>query len=416
MRYGIMQSAAALMLAGAAGAMAQGDVKAFVGARVIDGTGKPALEKATILVRNGRIEAVGASVNIPAGSQRIDLAGKTVIPGLISAHSHVNRAEQLGMFARDGITTVQSLGGDNEIQLRDQLKPEEQHPGFTRSRLYIAGPIPTSATAEEGRAAVDKIVAAKTEWVKFRLDDNLGAGKKMPPEAYSAIIDEAHKKGARVAVHVVYLADAKAVLRLGAEYIAHSVRDFDIDDEALALFKKTGAYYCPTLTREVSVFTYADTPAFFSDPFFLKEADRGELAKVQDVKYQAGVRASKQAAWYKEHLITALHNLKKLEDAGVPVVMGTDSGAPTGRFEGYFEHLEMEYMVRAGLTPMQTLVSATSTAARALRAQDQIGSIQPGRWADLVVLNANPLDDIKNTRNVDSVWIAGVQVPQKSAR
>ena len=151
MRYGIMQSAAALMLAGAAGAMAQGDVKAFVGARVIDGTGKPALEKATILVRNGRIEAVGASVNIPAGSQRIDLAGKTVIPGLISAHSHVNRAEQLGMFARDGITTVQSLGGDNEIQLRDQLKPEEQHPGFTRSRLYIAGPIPTSATAEEGR-------------------------------------------------------------------------------------------------------------------------------------------------------------------------------------------------------------------------------------------------------------------------
>lgn len=386
------------------------DTKAFVGARIIDGTGKAPMEKSTLLVRNGRIEAVGPSVKIPAGVERIDVAGKTIIPGLVNAHGHVNDAGQLGMYARFGVTSVFSLGGNKEIEIRDQTRNEQQTPGLTHARLYIAGPIPVSKTPEDGRKAVDALAAAKTDIVKFRLDDALGTGTKMSPAVYSAIIDEAHKQGMRVAVHVVYLSDAKAVLRLGADYIAHSIRDEELDGETVALLKKNNAFYCPTLTRELSTFIYGEKPAFLNDPFLLHDANRAELAKVQEVSFQENMRNDKAGVWYKEHLAVAMRNLKRLEDAGVPVAMGTDTGAPY-RFQGYFEHMELEYMTRAGLTPMQTLVSATNTAARCLRAADQFGTLQSGKWADLVVLDANPLDDIKNTRKIDSVWIAGNRVP-----
>jgi imidazolonepropionase-like amidohydrolase len=386
--------------------------KAFVNARIIDGTGKTAIENATLLVRSdGRIEAVGASVKIPAGAQRIDVAGKTIIPGLINGHGHVSDLSQLDRYARYGVTAVFSLGGDKEIELRDQTRAGQQTAGLTRTRLYIAGPIPTSKTAEDGRKAVDAIAAAKTDIVKIRLDDFLGTAPKMPPEAYTAILDEAHQKHMRVAVHIVTLSDAKAVLRLHADYIAHSVRDEEIDGETIALLKKNGSFYTPTLMREVSTFVYGEGPAFLRDSFLLKNGNQTEIAKAQDPAFQEKMRNDKSGMWYRDHLPVAMRNLKKVEDAGVPVVMGTDTGPPY-RFQGYFEHLELEQMTKAGLTPMQALVSATSTAARCLHAQDQLGTLEPGKWADFLVLRANPLDDIRNTRKLESVWIAGNSVPQ----
>lgn len=394
-----------------AGAFAQND-KAFINARIIDGTGKPATEKATLLIRNGRIEAVGRSVKIPGGTEQIDAMGKTIIPGLINAHGHVSDLSQLGLYARFGITAVFSLGGDRELALRDQTRAEQQTPALTRSRLYIAGPIPTSKTPEDARKAVDALAAAKTDIVKFRLDDQLGAATPMAPEVYAAIIDEAHKKGMRVAVHVVKLADAKAVLKLGVDIIAHSVRDQELDDETIALLKKNKAFYCPTFLREVSTFIYAEKPAFLSDPFLIKDVNQAELAKVQEPQFQEAMRNSKAAMWYKEHLAVAMRNLKKLDGTGVQVVMGTDTGPPY-RFQGYFEHLELEYMTKAGFTPMQALVSATSTAAQCLKAADQFGTLEKGKWADLVVLGGNPLDDIRNTQKVESVWIAGNRVPAR---
>ena len=382
---------------------------AFVGARVIDGSGKAPVEKANILVHDGRIQAIGASVTIPAGATRIDVAGKTIIPGLINAHGHVNSLDQLGLYARYGVTTIFSLGGDKEIELRDRTRAEQQTDKLTRARLFIAGPIPTSRTATDARAAVDAIAAAKTDIVKIRLDDNLGRGSKMPLEAYTAILDEAQKKGMRVAVHVVTLADAKAVLRLGAGVIAHSVRDEEVDGEFLALMKKTNAFYCPTLMREVSTFVYGDKPAFLTDPFLTRDGNKTEIAKAQDPAFQENMRNDKAGQWYREHLPVAMRNLKRIEDAGIAVVMGTDTG-PAYRFQGYFEHLELEQMVKAGLTPMQVLVTATSAAARDVGAPDQLGSLAPGKWADLIVLGGNPLDDITNTRKIESVWIAGNRV------
>ena len=398
--------------AGAATRDGAEDVRAFVGARIIDGTGKAAMQKATLIVRNGRIDAVGPSVKVPAGAEQIDATGKTIIPGLINAHCHVGEPGQLGVYARYGITTVFSLGGDKEIAIRDQVRGEQQTPALNHARLFIAGPVIGAKTAEEARKTVEQLAAAKTDLAKFRLDDNLGASTKMAPEVYAAILEEAHKRGMRVGVHIVTLADAKAVLRLGADYVAHSIRDLDVDDEAIALFKKSNAGYCPTFMREVSAFVYPEKPAFMSDPFFLNGADPREVARVQDAAYLEKMRNDKGALWYKEHLPVAMRNMKKLADAGVTVVMGTDTGLP-GRFLGYFEHMELEYMTQAGFTPMQALVSATSTAARFLRASDQVGTLEPGKWADLLVLDANPLDDIRNTRKLDSVWIAGNRVPAK---
>src|SRR6201997_2027361 len=375
-------------------AEARNDVgKAWIGARIIDGRGRAPIENGTLVIRSGRIVAVGKRVKLPAGVTRIDATGKTIIPGLINAHGHVNSPEQLGVYLRDGITTVFSLGGDKEFDLRKQCALA---PPSTVPHLYVAGPIQDSTaipgavavtTPEQARRSVDELILNKPDIGKVRVDDFLGARPKMSPEVYQAVIDEAHKNGYRTAAHIVLLDDAKGVLRAGVNYIAHSVR-----------------------AREVAVFTYSETPAFFSDPFFLQEADPAEVAKMSDPKHQESVRNDRAAQWYKEHLPIAMHNLKALSDAGVVIAMGTDSGGGPGRFQGYFEHLELEYETKAGLSPMQALVSATSGAAQAVNISQQAGTLEKGKWADFVILNANPLEDIRNTRAIDGVWIGGVQV------
>jgi imidazolonepropionase-like amidohydrolase len=405
-----------------AGPKAEGQttgVQAWVGARIIDGTGKPAIENATLVIRDGHIEAVGKKVKVPTGAERIDASGKTIIPGLINAHGHVNTEAQLGIYLRDGITTILSLGGDKEFGLREFCA---KAPAGTAPRLYVAGPIRDSTaipgaiavtTPDEGRKSVDELALSKPDIIKVRIDDFRGARPKMSPEVYTAVIDEAHKKGFRTAAHIVFLDDAKGVLRAGVDYVAHSVRDREVDAEFIALMKKRNVSYSPTLTREVAVFTYSETPSFFTDPFFLKEADPEEMAQMNDPKRQATVKNDAGAQWYKEHLPVAMRNLKTLSDAGINIAMGTDSGGGPGRFQGYFEHLELEYETKAGLTPMQALVSATSGAAKAINISKEVGTLEKGKLADFVVLTANPLDDIKNTRAIESVWIGGVRVPAK---
>jgi imidazolonepropionase-like amidohydrolase len=394
-----------------------------MGANVIDGAGKLAVENAALIVREGKVEAVGpaSKIKIPAGAQTINLAGKFIIPGLISAHVHVsdvqglrppaytaeNALRQLGVFARYGVTTVLSLGGEKDPAFK--LRDEQNITSMDRTRIYLAGDIITSRTPEEARQMVARVAATKPDIIKIRVDDNLGASPKMAPEVYRAVIDEAHQRGLRVAAHIFYLEDAKDLLRAGVDFIAHSVRDKEIDDEFISLMKKRDIPYCPTLTREISTFVYESTPSFFSDPLFLREADRDVVAQLQEPQRQEAMKKSVTAQRYKAALAVAMRNLKKAADAGLLVVMGTDSGAFANRFEGYFEHLEMEMMAGAGLTPAQILRSATSEAARALRV-DGIGAITKGAWADFVVLERDPLKDIRNTRGIASVWIAGNQV------
>ena len=416
------------LLAAAAEPGARPADKVFVGARLIDGTGAPAIEDAVVVVREGRIVAVGprGRVRVPATAERVDLAGKTLMPGLVNAHGHVGETQglqagpelntpenvrrQLGLYARYGVTTVYSLGGDAEPGFR--ARDQQNVPTLDRARIHVAGPVVVATTPEEARRQVDAIAASKADIVKIRVDDNLGTTPKMPPAVYRAVIEQAHARGLRLAAHLYYLDDAKDLLRAGADFIAHSVRDREVDDELVGLLKQRDVCVCPTLMREVSTFVYESEPDFFSDPFFLREADPAVLAQLRDPKRQEAMRTSRSAQTYKKALEIASRNLKKLSDAGVRIAMGTDTGPPA-RFQGYFEHMELELMAKAGLTPAQVILSATGDAARCMGLDGQVGTIRPGAWADFLVLARNPLQDVRHTRTLESVWIAGNRLPGK---
>jgi imidazolonepropionase-like amidohydrolase len=229
---------------------------------------------------------------------------------------------------------------------------------------------------------------------------------------YRAVIDRAHARGLRVAAHIFYLADAKDLLRAGVDFLAHSVRDADVDRELIDLMKARGVCLSPTLMREVSTFVYESRPAFFDDPFFRREADPAIMTALEAPERQKSVAASASAQAYKKALEVARRNLKALHDAGVRLAFGTDSGPP-GRFQGYFEQLELEELVKSGLTPMQALSAATGTAAGCMGLAEAVGTLQPGRYADFVALSRNPLDDIRHTRTIESVWVAGNRVPPR---
>jgi imidazolonepropionase-like amidohydrolase len=397
-----------------------GGLKAFTGARVIDGTDRAPIENATIVVRDGRIVEVGsaARVTIPAGAERVSLTGKTVIPGLVNAHGHVgntvgldqghysaeNVARDLRTYAAYGITTVYSLGDDQAAGFA--ARDAQRVASLDRSRLFVAGPVLAPKSPDDARKLVDEDAAMKVDIVKIRVDDNLGTTPKMTPEIYRAVINEAHKKGLRVAVHLFYLDDAKAVLDAGADFIAHSVRDKDVDNDLIAMLKRRDVCVCPTLMREVSTFVYESTPAWFSDPFFLKHADRAAVDKLKEPARQEEMHNSRPAKLYKVGLEQAKKNLKKLSDAGVKIAMGTDTGPPA-RFQGYFELMELEMMAKAGLTPRQVLASATRDAARCMKLDAELGTLEPNKWADFVALEADPLADISNVRKIAGVYIAG---------
>jgi imidazolonepropionase-like amidohydrolase len=387
--------------------LASQSVKAFTGLTLIDGTDRPAVPNATVVVRDGKVVAAGAGVAVPAGAERIALDGKFVMPGLVNAHGHVNVPADLNTFAAYGVTTVFSLGGEPESVIA--ARAGQNSPSLNRSRVWVAGPVLSPRNAEEARTQVQGVSAIKADMVKIRVDDNLGTATKMTPEVYRAVITEAHRLGLRVAVHLFYLADAKDILASGGDFVAHSIRDTDVDDAVIAALRKGGTCVSPTLMREVSTFVYESTPEWFSDPLFIAHANKEWIASVSQPAAQERVRNSASAQRYKVALQVASRNLKKLLDAGVPIAMGTDTG-PMGRFQGYFELMELELMAKAGLTPRQVLASATRDAARCMKIDGEVGTLTAGRWADFIALDANPLDNVSNVRKIHSVWIAGNRV------
>lgn len=417
--------AAAVLLGACTGVAGQAPatVRAFTGARVVDGTDRAPIDNATLLVKDGRVTAIGpaARIAIPDGAERIPVAGKTIIPGLVNAHGHVgntegleqghysaeNVARDLLTYARYGVTTVFSLGDDQAAGIA--ARDAQRTPALDHARLFVAGPVLAPKTAEEARALVDADAAMKVDIVKIRVDDNLGTTPKMAPDVYKAVIDQAHKRNLRVAVHLFYLDDAKAVLDAGADFIAHSIRDKEVDDAVVGMLKRRNVCYCPTLTRELSTFVYESTPAWFGDPLFTKYADARTIELLKQPARQEQMKNSRSAQRYKVALEQASHNLKTLSDAGVPIAMGTDTGPPA-RFQGYFELLEMEMMAKAGLTPRQVLMASTRDAARCQKLDAELGTLEPDKWADFVVLDADPLADVANVRKISDVYVAGNKV------
>jgi imidazolonepropionase-like amidohydrolase len=400
------------------------EVTAFVGAKLIDGTGAAPIESGALVVREGRILAVGKAgqVRLPEGAKRVDVSGKVIIPGLINGHGHIggtvglqgnrysreNVQRDLRLNGRYGVTTVVSLGGDEKVSV--EIRETENTPTLKRARLRVAGPVVVGKDPEEAMIRVDGNVQLGVDFIKIKVDGAAGSRQRMSKDVFTAVIKHAKARGVPVASHLYYLDDARELVAAGVDYIAHSIRDRVVDDAFIAQAKAADVYYCPTLMRDVSTYIYESEPEFFADPLFLAEMSLGILDQLRDPKRQASIRANQRAQANKEALRVALVNLKKLADAGVPVVMGTDGGPP-GRFQGYFEHLEMEMMVeQAGLSPMQVIVSATGGAADALKLPDA-GTLEPGKWADFLVLAEDPLVNIANTRSFESVWIAGNQVP-----
>jgi imidazolonepropionase-like amidohydrolase len=390
--------AVSVLVALASPAYAQ--VTAFEGARLIVGDGRT-IENATLVIDGARIIQAGApaEVRVPPGSARVNLAGKTMMPAIIDTHVHLSPTRErltrdLKLRGYYGVSAALSMGTDN-IELLPMRG--ETIPGA--ARFFSAGrgitmpepgriTVPHWITTEaEGRKAVQELAGQKVDIVKIWVDTRDGKYKKLTPEIYGAIIDEAHKNGLRVSAHIFDLEDAKGLMRAGIDALAHGVRDRDIDDEFVAMFKQR-----PNLIL---------TPNL---------PDRG--VKVDLAWLQAGLPAAEFDKLEKENTDRPLtqqffgiqaRNLAKLNAAGVRITLGTDGNRPWG------PHEEMLDMALAGMTPMQVIVAATRNSAEFLRLADA-GTLQAGKSADFMVLDANPLDDITNTRRISTVILRGAAV------
>ena len=388
-------------------------LQAFAAARILDGTGADPIDDGVLLVRDGVIEQVGTNedVDIPSGAEVIDLGDRWLLPGFINAHGHVtgDRAAalaQLEQYAHYGVTTVISLGGEDPDAF--QLRDEQGGSDLGRARIYVAGPVIAPNSPEEARSDVARLAEMNVDWVKTRVDDGLDTRPKTSPEVYGEIISAAKEHGLPVAIHIVDLEDAIGIVQAGVDLVAHSVRDEAVDQALTEAMLEADICLVPTLTREVSTFAYAERPDFFDDPFFLERAAPADLDAFLTPQRQAQSE-SEAAQFWRSALPLALQNMKRLHDAGVSVAMGTDTG-PVGRFQGYFEHLEMEMMADAGLTPAEVIHAATGGAASCMGLAGTVGTLVPGAMADLVVLEESPLADILNTRGIHSVWTSGNRI------
>lgn len=437
----------AIALAGAAAIVglaspAAAETVLFRDFTLIDGRGGPAKARSAMVVSDGRIVWVGDAGEAPAvDGETIDLANQYVIPGLIDTHIHLgnlhdltqdekfytreNVEADLKTYAAYGFTTVAIMGTDKDAIFTVRNAQRADRP--TMARLFTAGqgivfrggyggvaginrPV---ATVKEVDAEVDAQAAKGADYIKFWLDDELGSMPKMPPEISQAIIDAAHRNGLKAFAHIFYLEDAKRLVAQGIDGFVHSVRDKPIDKALTEAMKQRGVVQvAATLSREAAMFAYAKPTPQLNDPFFRQSLSPAALAELASPARQQSVAASPAYPQLPKFLDAAMDNLKREAAAGIRYGLGTDSGPP-GRVAGYSGHWEMQLMVKDGFTPAQAIQAATANGAEILGAKD-LGTLERAKWADFVVLDANPLENIENTRRISAVYIAGKKVPSVS--
>lgn len=382
---------------------AQNTVTVLEGARVIVGDGK-AIDNASIVVQGDRFVQVGpaAGVKVPAGAARISVAGKTIMPAIVDAHVHTSTTEaelvgDLQRRARFGIGAALSLGLDGTeaaFVQREKTVP-------TLARIFTAGRGITApekgrtdvpywiTTPEEGRQAVRELAAKRVDIIKIWVDDRDGKFPKLTPALYGAVIEEAHRNQQRVTAHIFSLDDAKGLLKAGVDSFAHGVRDRDVDDEFMALVKaRPNFVLIPNMPDRGVAVDYGWLRGSIGD---------AELAKVQ--------ASSTDRPRAQQSFGIQARNLAKMAAAGVTIVVGTDGNT------AWAPHVEMADMVASGMSPGQVITAATRNGAEFVRLANT-GTIESGKIADFIVLDANPLDDITNTRRINAVYLRGTAVPR----
>jgi imidazolonepropionase-like amidohydrolase len=409
-------------------ANAQSGVTVYEGARLIVGDGSAPIEAGAFLVEGARITSVGTaqSLQAPEGATVIDLSGTTVMPTLVDGHSHLgytdvaamstssahytreNLLDHLRRYAYYGIAATLSLGldrGELPYELRAETNSDAAllltagrgiaMPGAGPRADYWKDAAYGVSTEAEARSAVQELAAKKVDIVKIWVDDRDGTVTPLPPSLYGPIIDEAHAHGLRVVAHVYYLSDAKALLRSGIDGFAHGIRDKVVDEEILSLFReRPQVFVMPNLP---------DRPPSI--------ADLAWLAETLPPDQIDSLRRTAEADPPRPRLFDVqARSLAILRDRGVRIGFGTDAGI--GAPYGWSAHEELADMVAAGLTPSQAIAAATGTTADILRL-DRMGTLAEGKSADFLVLEANPLDDIRNTRRIAQVYLRGTAVDRE---
>jgi imidazolonepropionase-like amidohydrolase len=414
----------------------QGGTAIYEGARLIIGDESAPIENGAFVVQNGRITAVGrkGSVPAPAGAQRVDLTGKTVMPAMVNAHSHLgyerftraagesmaehftqeNLLDHLQREAFYGVGTVND-GGSAPVNFSVQFQVDQAARNFPPAAQFTfnAGIVPPNGgpdsilikgtrplhanyeviRAPEGRAAVQDVLAKNIKQIKIWLGDRNGSYPAMPWQVYEAIIDEAHRNGIKVHAHATTIRDQKEAIRAGADVVVHMVQNAPIDDELSALVREKRPYWA-------TVIALGDrSDVCDNDPFFTQSLSDRIIADIR----ANNCNPNPNAATREERLKT---NFMKMIDSGARLILGSDTGIRPGNAFGSGDHHEIAHWVQMGLTPAQAIIAATSRPAEALGLKE-VGMLAEGKIADFVVLNANPLDDIRNTRQIANVYLRG---------
>jgi imidazolonepropionase-like amidohydrolase len=413
----------------------------YEGGRLIIGDGTAPIESGAFVVQGGHFTAIGinGSISPPAGASRVNLAGKTVMPAMINVHVHIgyegytswraenytpqNVLDHLQREAFYGTAVTQSVGTsptDAAIQFQRDQQAGTYPPA---SRFFFmpgmappnGGPdavlrVATTAlhavnevsTGQEARAAVRQMAGKKIKSVKIWVDDRRGTYPKMTPEVYNAIIDEAHKHQMIVHAHATTLPDQKAVVRAGADVLVHMVQNEKLDDEYLALLKEKKPYWA-------TVIGLGDRTAVCdNDPFFEVALPASVIATIRATMEPRPLAPScgppSPNAPAREAMLA--YNFPRMIAAGARIVLGTDAGIQPGHTFGSGEHVELARWVQLGLTPSQAIVAATERPAQLMGLKD-MGTLAAGNRADFIVLDANPLENIRNTRRISSVYLDG---------
>lgn len=406
-------------------------------ATLIDGNGGTPSTHTDILVKNGVIAAVGKQLKAP-GAAVISCSGKTIMPAIISAHVHIgmigseknaptytreNILKQLKKYTDYGITNILVMGSDEPMLFNSGLRDSTTKDLLPGARIHSAGfgfsvpggPPPMKylfrpKSPGEAIANTDSVALMHPEVLKLWVDNFGGGSNKMSESIYQAIINQAHKHNIRVAAHLYYEADAQQLVKDGLDIIAHSIRDKEIDNTTVQELKKHHTIYIPTLALDQYAIAYTHSPSWINDPFFTRSLEAGVHEQLSSTRYQQEQLQSKALPRNEQAFQNATKNVKKLYDAGIIIALGTDSGANPVRAQGFSEHLEMQLLVAAGLTPLEAITVATKNAAKAIGISDRYGTIEKGKVADLLILHHNPAANIKHTQNIAAVYKAGVMV------